>query len=631
VKTTWGPEDPNAGDAYSWNRSFHPNPYFLQEVNQNRDTRDRLIGNVTANYQLTEWLTAMGRIGTDWYEDVRREQFAAGNFGVGATSPYDYAGYSIGANGSFGDYRQGFQETNADFLLTASREAPSGIGLTASLGGNRRFVRRQENYTYVSDLSAAGVYSLSNAANTPTVQDYLTRRQVNSLYGQAEMSYNNFLFLTATGRNDWSSTLPDGNNSYFYPSLSGALVFTDAFPALNPGGILSYGKIRASWARVGNDAGAYQIRDTYASAGQPFGGVPLFTLPGSLKNSNLRPESTDAFEVGTDLRFLDERLSLDFSYYTKTTTDQIFAVEQSRASGFSSSVLNAGSVRNRGVELGLTVVPVVAGDFRWEATVNYGRNRNKVVSLTDGVDALTLGSFWGLRVQARAGEPYGELVGNGYVRDSQGRIVVSGTGRPLVDPTLKVLGNYNPDWTGSLSNTFSFRGLSLRALLDTKQGGDIFSVTHMFGTYAGVLAETAAGRCSYSAAYPSDVPACTAETGIVVPGVKVVAGDTVVNDIATNAQRYWKSLYGNHEAHIFDASFVKLREVTLGYDVPQTFSRRMGVSRMNVSLTGRNLALWTDVPHLDPESAFDASNVQGLEFGQLPTARSIGFNITVTP
>lgn len=622
--------DPNAGLPYSWNYSFHPNPYFTQLEDSNKDSRRRLIGNVAVTYKFTDWLSGTGRTGTDWYQDSRSLMYAAGNYGMTNTSPFDGSGENIGSNGAYGLDQIGFQETNSDFLFTAKPDM-GNFSLTATLGGNRRSVRRDETYTWVADLVAPGVYSTNNALVTPTNDELMQRRRVNSLYGQTEFGYNDYLFLTLTGRNDWSSTLPSDNNSYFYPSVSGAFVFTDAVPSLNLGGVLSYGKLRASWARVGNDAPVYSLFPTF-SANTPFQSFPTFTVPGSLPNAHLKPEQTNSVELGTELRFLHDRMGLDLSWYNATTTNQIMPVQVDAASGYGSVVVNAGSVRNRGIEALLNLTPIDRGGFRWDATLSYARNHNEVVSLAEGVQSLLLGSFWGVNVEARTGEPYGQLVGNGYNRDSQGRIVVDATGRPTMNPEVQAFGSYQPDWTGSISNTLSFRGLSARVLFDTKQGGKIFSATHLWGTYSGVLAETAAGRCRYSASYASDMPACDPSTGILVPNsVKVVNGDTVPNTTVTTAQRYWKALYPIQEAHIFDASFVKLREVTLGYDLPAGTTRRLGLSHANISLTGRNLALWAKAPHIDPETAFDASNVQGLEFAQMPTARSVGVSVTVTP
>lgn len=625
--------DPQAGMPYSWNYRYHPNPYYIIFENNNFDNRDRLIGQLSATYELTPWLSAMLRTGTDWYQDDRKFTYAQDLWGMSGFDPRAGAETrAIGANGAFGEWNIGHQETNTDFLLSANPQLEGAVSLNASLGASRRDYRRSQRFIYVSDLTAPGVYSVTNARNTPDPWDWLDRKRVNSLLGQAEIGFNNYFFVTVTGRNDWSSTLPEDNRSYFYPSVSTSLVFTDLFPQLQDSP-LSFGKLRASWARVGNDTDPYNLRNTFA-AQDPFQGFPTFTVPNTLANANLKPETTESWEFGAELGFLDGRLGLDVTYYDATTRDQIMPVQISRASGYTGQYVNAGAVQNRGVEMLLSATPVQTPDFSWETSINFARNRNTVVSLAEGVTGLQLpgGSFWGVNVFARVGEPYGQLMGRKYLRDSQGRIVVNANGLPQASATNEVIGNYQPDWTGGWSNTLRFRNLSLNFLLDTQQGGDLYSVTHMFGRYAGVLAETLEGRCRMPS-WPvvEGIPVCDANTGIIVPGVKVVNGDTVPNDIVTNAQDYNWALYGIHEAHVFDASFVKLREVTLSYEVPTRFTERMRLSGMNVSLIGRNLALWTDMPHIDPETAFDASNVQGLEFGQLPTARSFGFSVNIRP
>jgi TonB-linked SusC/RagA family outer membrane protein len=592
------------GGMANWNYSYHTNPYWLALENRNWDNRDRIIGNVSGSYQLADWLSASVRSGTDWYEDNRKRTYAAGTIGLGY----------VGENGAFVDNQTFFQETNTDFLLSGDGALTSDVSFNVNAGANRRSNTRRENYTHVQNLSAPGIYSLSNAAVTPVVSDYLARKQVNSLYGQAQFGFRDYLFLDVTGRNDWSSTLPEDNNSYFYPSVSGSFVFTDVVPVLSA---LSYGKLRASWARVGNDADPYQLASVY-SAGTPFNSFPTFAVNNQIPNANLKPESTDSWEVGTELSFLNNRLGLDVTYYDAATTNQILAVQISPTSGYTSQVLNAGKVTNRGVELLATATPVrLDNGFQWDVTANFAKNNSEVAELYGDLETLVLGTYWSLTVEARKDEPYGALYGFGYRRDSQGRIVVSSTtGRPLRSVDKRVLGNANPDWIGGLNNSFRYQGLDFSFLLDTKQGGEVFSVTNMFGRYAGVIEETLEGR----------------EGGLVVEGVKVTAtGDTVANDIVTSAEAYNHGLYGLHEAHVFDASFIKLREMKLGYTLPSSMTDRLRVSGMNVSLVGRNLWLRTNTPHIDPETAFDASNAQGLEFGQLPSTRSIGLNVVITP
>jgi outer membrane receptor protein involved in Fe transport len=436
------------------------------------------------------------------------------------------------------------------------------------------------------------------------------KKQVNSLLGSAQFAYNDYLFLELTGRNDWSSTLPEGGNSYFYPSVSTSLVFTDVVPSLSLGGVLGYGKIRGGWTRVGNDADPYQLASVY-TANTPFGSVARYAVPNRIANAELKPEETTAWEIGTELEFLDNRLGLDLTYYDKSTANQILAVQISPATGFTEKVLNAGEITNKGIEATLSLVPVrLANGFEWSVTGNYAKNESKVAELFGDLQTVVLGTYWGLTVEARKGEPYGALFGNPYLRNAQGQLILLG-GLPQYDPAKKVLGNYNPDWTGSLLNQFRFKNFDLSVLLDTKQGGELFSVTYMFGRYAGVLEETVEGR----------------EGGILVPGVDTSGAP---NTTRVSAEDYNHNFYPGHEGSIFDASFIKLREVKLGWQVPGSLAGRLGFGSAYVSFTGRNLWLSTDVPHIDPETAFDASNVQGLEFGQFPSQRSFGFHLSVT-
>ncbi|MBC7789937.1 MAG: TonB-dependent receptor, partial [Anaerolineae bacterium] len=510
----------------------------------------------------------------------------------------------------------------------------SRLALTANFGGNLRKTQYKANSTNVDALVIPAVYNVGNAQYTPVTDAYEEHKKVNSLYGMAQVALNNYLFVDVTGRNDWSSTLPKDGNSYFYPSVSGSFVFTDALPALS-GSFLQYGKLRASFAKVGNDASPYQLASTY-TATTPFGGSPRYAVPQALANANLKPEETKAFEVGTELNFFTNRLGLDLTYYNKATTNQIMNAQISGATGYTSIAVNAGKISNKGFDALLTATPIrLASGFEWNTSLNFSRNRSRVEELHEDLQTVVLGTYWSLTVEARKGEPYGALYGNPYRRDAAGNIVVSATtGRPLVDVQKRVLGHYPPDWTAGLSNTFRFKGIDLSFLFDKHKGGDLFSVTNMFGRYSGVLEETLVGRdCVASSA----TVLCPANTGILVEGVRndgtfcVGSVPCTPNTIRTSSEGYNHSLYGTHEAHIFDASYVKLRELKLGYILPDQMAGRMGVSRAYVALVGRNLWLSTKVPHLDPETAFNSGNAQGLEHGQFPSQRSIGFNLSITP
>ena len=606
------------GGQFNWNYNYHNNPYWLAHANWNSDQRDRVIGTGSVNYQLTSWLNASARAGTDWYRDFRKRTWAVGTL--------DFP------KGGFEEDEIFRQETNAEFLFTANRDLLSELGMTVNFGGNRRMNTYQFTNEGTSQLVAPGVYNIGNSAIPPVIESFESEKRINSLYGSAQFAYNNYFFVDVTGRNDWSSTLPADNNSYFYPSVSTSLIFTDIVPQLRSNA-LSYGKLRGSWTKVGNDADPYQLAAVYTAV-QPFGNIPLYAVPNTIPNATLKPEETAAWEVGTELRFWD-RATLDFTYYDKRTSNQILGAQISGATGFTNIVLNAGEITNKGVELLLDATPVrLANGFEWGVTLNYARNRSQVAELYGDLQTVVLGSYWSMTIEARKGEPYGAFYGNPYLRDSQGRLILN-NGRPVVDAQKRVLGNYNPDWTGGVMNTFRYRNVDFSFLFDIKQGGDLYSTSNQWGRYAGVLAETVIGRQDLNGDgqpdglliegvnYRTPAPGCTAGNDCFTDGS--------ANTTRTAAEAYQHSLWRIHEEWIYDASYIKLREMKLGYTVPGNFAARMGLSAMNLSLVGRNLWLSTDVPHIDPETAFSAGNVQGLEFGQLPSARSIGFNITVTP
>jgi TonB-linked SusC/RagA family outer membrane protein len=597
------------GTQFSWNSQWSDNPYWTAYENGNNDGRDRIIGSASASYDFTSWLSGTLRSGTDWYQEQRRQTYAAGTKAV--SSP----------TGAFGETNIFRRETNTDFMLSGRWDQVGPVSLNVDLGGNRRDNNYRDNAVYISQLVVPGIYTRGNSAvQTPSMSDYRSRQRVNSLYGSARIGFHDYWYADLTGRNDWSSTLPAENNSYFYPSIASGFILTDAFPALE-NRVLSYAKVRAAWAKVANDAAPYQLVDPYGSD-VPFNGAPRLTASNTLRNANLKPETTQGWEVGTELKFLDDRVSLEAAYYNKATINQIIPLEISPMTGFTSRYINAGKLSNRGIELMADVVPVrLANGFEWNVTANYTQNRDRVDELYGGLSSMVLGTYYSVSVEARKGERYGNMYGRHYVRDSKGNIVVGSNGLPLNASTnpVKLLGNYNPDWTGSLNNRFSYKGLDLSVLLDTRQGGVIYSLTNAYGRRSGILIETLEGRENS----PFD--------SMVVKGVKVVNGDTLPNDKKVTAQQYHRSLTGLTEQFTYDASFIKLRELRLGYDVPKPWARRMGVSGMRVAVVGRNLWLKSDVPHIDPETAFNASNVQGFEYSQIPSARSFGFNLSVTP
>ena len=588
------------GGQFNWNYNYHNNPFWETFVNSNNDERDRLFGHLSVFYQLNDWITASGRVGRDWFRDHRKRRIAPNSL--------DDAG-----QGSFTEETLYRAETNLDLALSATRQL-SDITIDVTAGANLRKNGTEEIGVSVSRLTVPGIYTIDNAAATPNPSDFVSNREVRSLYGSLSLNYAGYFNVDLTGRNDWSSTLPQDANSYFYSSVSSAFVFSDAFDMESS--FFSSGKLRASWAQVGNDAEPYQLASVFSSL-QAYGTTPLFAVPNAIANVNLKPEETTAYELGTDLGFLDERLGFALTYYRRSTTNQILAAQISRGSGFTSQVLNAGEVENRGWELLLMANPVRnPGGFSWDMTVNWSKNTSEVTELFGDLETLVLGSYWSLNIEARLGEPYGVFFGNGYLRDDQGNLLLTAAGMPQRDPVRRILGNYNPDWIGGIQNRFSYGSFDLSVLVDGQAGGDIFSVTNWFGEYAGVLESSLRGR----------------ETDFCDPGI---IQDGILPDGTRNTtqvvcpQDFFGRNFGINEASIDDASYIKLREVRLGYELPTEWVSWLGFSGGNFALIGRNLALWSNIENIDPETSFDASNVQGIEFGQFPTARSIGFALSL--
>jgi TonB-linked SusC/RagA family outer membrane protein len=591
---------------YSWNYSYHPNPYWMAGVKTTDYSRNRGLGHASVTYKMNDWLSVTGRVGRDWYQN----QFRA-NYPVNNISPF-YQGGLL-------DVGETRSETNSDFLITATRQLNPDLSLQVNAGGNQRKNDYNTNMGQVSQLVIPGVYTMANSDGQPFTLLYLSHKKVNSLYGSASLGYRDWLTLDLTGRNDWSSTLPEGANSLFYPSIGAAFVFTDALGLQTSW--LSYGKIRASWTRVGNDTDPYQLAAVY-DAGTAWAGQPFFSTANRLPNKALKPEQTTGEEIGADLGFLHDRVIVNATVYQKNTTDQILPVSISGATGFTSAVVNSGEVRNRGLELAANLTPIDKPEFRWNMVVNWSKNRNKVLSLYGGVQRIVVGSYWNVNVTADSGQPYGNLVGYKWARDAQGHILVDAGGLPMQDATQTVLGNYNPDWVGGISNTFTYKRFALSFSFDGQYGGNVYSVTKWFGQYSGVLEQTLAGReVDWNA------------PGYVVPnavyGEGPLAGQADTSHVL--AQDYWHNTFYAQEMGILDATYFKLRELRLAYTLPSRVASFIGFSDATIALVGRNLLLFAKQPTIDPETAFDTSNRQGVENGQLPTARSIGFTMSVRP
>lgn len=587
---------------YNWNDNYWTNPYYQLNVSARENAKDRLFGNVAVTYKFTPWLTLTGRSGTDFYQDRRKTKNAARTSNL---------------LDSYNEDLIFVQESNSDFLLNATHKF-GDFDVTANVGGNHRANFTQRNYTGATELAIPRVWNIGNSRQRPVTDGTMySRKVINSVYASSNIGFRNYLFLDLTVRNDWSSTLPADNLSYFYPSAAVSAVLTDIFKVNSD--VLSFAKLRAGVARVGNDTDPYNLLQTYNYA-NAWGSTPSLAESNAMLNAALKPELTDSYEVGAEVKLWNNRVGVDVTYYDKQSYNQILNVNISNATGFSSKLLNAGRLQNRGVEIQLTGSPVKTGNFQWDVAVNWARNQNKVVELAEGLDTYTLGSVRGMTVEARIGQPYGTFFGQGFLRDPVGNIVYDNSGYPRVDPVRRILGNFTPRWIGGIQNTFTYKNLSLSTLIDAKAGGDIFSQTINIGRYTGVLAETTLGR-ETGIVGPGVVNTGTAENPVYVPNTKSISSEEWHH-------KYY--LLTNNENTIFDGSYVKLREVRLTYRLPGKVFTRLPFRDITISAVGRNLALlYSNLPHIDPETSYyNDGNLQGIENGQTPSTRSIGFNVS---
>ncbi|MDO9255234.1 MAG: SusC/RagA family TonB-linked outer membrane protein [Bacteroidales bacterium] len=585
------------GTKRNWNYNYHNNPYFTLYENTNKMNRDRLYGNTKATYKFTDYLSAKIGVAIDNWTNWNSSRIAWTDI----DNPF----------GFYDENKQTFRETNEDVLIMFNKKLTEDINLSLNAGGNMMQQTYQSNEVQAPQLAVAGVYNVSNSKVAQKAYNYFSEKRINSLYFNGQVSFK-ALYLDFTGRNDWSSTLPTTSNSYFYPSVSLSGVVSDMLSTKPTW--LSLAKARVSWAKVGSDTGPYNLNPVLAFGEGWNASTKLLNqaVPNALPNGDLTPQFTNSLELGLNLAFFQNRINFDFTYYDGKTIDQIIPIPISYASGYTSKYINAGQVDNSGIEISLGLVPIKsASGFEWDMDLNFSKNTNTVVSLAPGIEQYQLGTYWSLQVLAIPGQPMGSLYGYDFARDPEGNII-NENGVPL-QGDLKVLGNSTPDWIGGMNNTFRYKGMEFSFLLDFHKGGDIYSMTNSWGRYAGVLEETMIGR----------------EGGVVGPGVKLADdGVTYVpNDVVVTAEEYNHTAYSNtmNYSSVFDASYLKLREMKLGY----TFSQLGPFNNLSISVIGRNLALlYSVVPHIDPETSFSNSNgVQGLEFGQLPSARSIGFSL----
>ena len=591
------------------------NPYWVINNNTSEANVERIYGNAVLSYKPLPWLTISDNFGTDLYNEFRKLVVRPGTAGA--------------LQGNFFQANIFNRVINNDFMVTADKKVTNDLGLRVLAGLNNYETYYRRDQADAQQLTVDELYTFSNAASVTTTNTS-NKKRILGVFGEISLSYKNYLFLSATGRNDWSSTLPIENRSYFYPSVSSSFIFTELLPS----SFISYGKLRASWANVGSDTDPYQLAFNYTPVSQlfaqysqgsqfPFNGVLGFQIPLTIPNAQLKPQNQVSYEVGTDLRLLKDRVRLDFTYYNTKTSDQIIALAVPNSTGFSTRRINAGAIKNVGFEVTLGGRPLATKNLSWNIDLNFSKNKQTIEDLPEGVATYTVASAYnGLQIKARNGEQLG-VWGSSYERDPQGNIVMnanSGLRRTINDQRL---GNLYPDWMLGINNSINYKGMNLSFLFDIRKGGVMYSGTVAALRSGGLAKETLLNRGSI----------------LIDQGVIMDAnGKYVPNTVPVQSmQDYWGQFGSNAsatEAAIFDASYVKLREVALSYSLPSKWlAGQKLIKGLSIGFEGRNLWLIdSKVPHIDPEvNLFGSGSVgEGVEFYNMPSTRSLGFNLRAT-
>lgn len=596
-------------NAVNWSgpSDNYANPYALTDpANGNLMDRNRIIGQVNATLKFTDYLKLTGRVGVDWYND----QFK--NFNT-LPDPTNTASQYVKSNNTN-------KEFNADLILYFDKTF-GDYSINANLGTAVTNSRSDALAGYSGLFATPNVITLANGL-TQTVGESYAKKEIQSAFFSASFGYKNWAYLDVTGRNDWSSTLPETNRSYFYPSVSLSAILSEV---LKLPSWVDFWKVRGSWAQVGNDTNPYQLATYYYlwTSGDKNDADGDKLNPNIVKEymsnvkalADLKPEKTNSAEVGTEAHFFGNRLSLDFTYYNTQTTNQILTIGLPGSSGYTSKHINAGKIKSHGVELMLGGTPIKTKDWQWDVNVNWGLNRTSCDYLDNEVSRYTLGSIRIGSVVVNAGGGYGDIVGKAYKRDAQGRKIVDSNGLPESESD-KVIGNMLPKWTGSVGTQLRWRDLTFSALVDVRHGGQFISNTDNYACQQGTSARTLYGRKSGEQ--------------IVVDGV---TEDGQVNTKGVNAETYWTSIAGSDgiaEEFLYSASYIKMREMSLGYILPAHWFANTPIKYVKLSLVGRDLFYFHKAAPVNPEGAFSRSDyAQAFELASMPPTRSFGFSLNV--
>ncbi len=590
---------------------FFNNPYYVQKHNFNESVRNRVYGFVSMDYAITDWLSIMGRIGSDYKTEKYRS--------------YLQIGHTFRPGGEFNDVIHTTQETNTDFLLKFNKDLSENFSLSLNFGGNHRFDYRESIGHRGSGWIAKNTFTVSNLSNPIGVSN-ITRKKVNSLYGFGSVSYKNILFVDFSGRNDWSSALSEENRSYFYPSVSSSFILSDAIDMNND--VFNLVKLRASWAQVGNDLAAHQLFPVYNfQSGVTYNGYPVASNATTKLNPNILPEETTSFEAGFQTRLFN-LLDLDFTYYNASTVNQILNASTMIESGYQTAIVNSGEIVNKGFEIALGANIINKSEFKWDLGLNFSKNSSEVKALYNNVEryVITQGGGGGkVQVVADIGKPYGELIGFTHKRDPSGNLVYTSTGLPVASDEMVSHGNINPDFLAGLTNTLTYKNFTLYFLIDMKKGGSIVSVRDAQMNTAGTSLASVEGR----------------ENGLNISGSTQVtdAGTGEVTFVPLNLtdvdpEDYHPAVWnaGILDDFVYDAGFVKMREISLSYNLSSALVEKTPFNKVSLSLIGRNLFFFSkSTKNFDPEASFSTVNgSSGVETYALPTTRSFGFNLNLS-
>lgn len=587
-------------------RPFSPwldNPYVIAYECLNPMEKHGVVATGSIIYEFSPKWELMIRSGIDLSFDTREmiRPYGLKNFPKGYYQQQDVFSY----------------ENNTDVLLTYRNQLSNSFNLSVSVGANRMDNKYKMQQAYVKDLITPGVYKLSNGVAAPITTFTERNKRVNSVYGTATLSYANKIFLDVTGRNDWSSTLPSGNNSFFYPSVSTSFILSDLFRLPEQ---ISFAKLRASWAQVGNDTDPYKTAKYYNTSAFPGSA----SVSPTLYNARFKPEISNSIEVGLDWRMFKQRFGLDLAFYNNITRNQILDVPMDQTTGYTKATMNSGKVRNRGIELQLDGTPVKTKNFTWNSTFTWAKNYNKVLSLAAGLtDGQTIAYTGGTNCAliAKVGGSIGDIYGYKLKRAPDGQVVWK-DGITARTTEFEYVGNAYPAWKAGFSNEFSYKNFRVSILFDGQWGGIVYSQTHHKMTEHGTLKHTLKYRENPN-------------FEVVGEGVMLdERGQYVPNNVPISVSKYYADYWrrANVETNSFDASFLKLREARIEYTIPSAGLNKIGIERLTLALYGRNLAMWTkDFPVYDPEVATlnNGTIVPGSEMGQLPSTRTMGFNLTL--